>query len=705
MTGPTDDAGNRKLIDRLVAKPQHGPRLGLVGTTYELDPEFFETDFLPTLLELGAWDDRSWSSRIAVEKALAELEAAAILTDARRYRGRPHSLRVDVQPVDVGPGAKLHAKVLLIVHEQAVRLVVGSANLTENGYRKNREVVAVVDATPKNPSACRLVESAISGFEMVLTRWRSDPTDRVLSLARQLLGSWSSDGGGDAQEWFLWSGGQVRLWREYLGRWPLGEPVDRITIVSPFWSAEESAGPISIFIEALAAAGALNPSRVELHLLTEAKAGPDGVFVPAFGAGLPNVPVDTIGLRGTAHAVDPNVTRDEVDIDGFSAARALHAKVVLLEGPNTSLSYVGSANFSRHGWGFLSGGVANIEAGLVVRRTGKHRQILGGLVPATIGDPVPLTGDWAEKVIVELDALGEPPWPPFVRSLRLVSGSGTPDCLDLQVEVAPDEVSGPWALHFVGDLSLDDAPLLLREPSDEVTHCVPLDPEALERILRDKELLVRWWAWQEGREVPVNVALDARFGLPVATGTGRPGEALLIGYYQGRISFDEIFPPPAEAGFVEEQTGVVVEASAVDTSHIQSYQVREFVEALPGIVADLSAAKTSGATMRLAVLGPVSPLALARAVSRAVDEKRRTPVAAGFQLVEILGCLFQAAKLDVPEKHAMAWNDAVGKAITEVEAILAKLKGTVPDDLSKGTSFSRYERTLRRFYGKKGRTS
>jgi len=55
-------------------------------------------DFLPSVFGLGAWDDRSWATRIALEKNLAQLEAAVILTDARRYRGRPRSLRLEVQP-------------------------------------------------------------------------------------------------------------------------------------------------------------------------------------------------------------------------------------------------------------------------------------------------------------------------------------------------------------------------------------------------------------------------------------------------------------------------------------------------------------------------------------------------------------------------------------------------------------------------------
>jgi hypothetical protein len=122
--------------------------LGMLATTFQMQTDFFETDFLPTLLGLGAWDDRNWTSRIAIEKNLAEMEAAAVLLDARKYIGRPRSLRVEIVPTTGKSGkpfpSKLHAKVTLIVHEKAVRLIVGSANLTEPGHRLNREVVAML---------------------------------------------------------------------------------------------------------------------------------------------------------------------------------------------------------------------------------------------------------------------------------------------------------------------------------------------------------------------------------------------------------------------------------------------------------------------------------------------------------------------------------------------------------------------------------
>ena len=68
-------------MDWQVPDASRGPILGILATTYELDPTFVETDLLPAVLGLGAWDDRSWSSRVALEASLAGLEAASILVD------------------------------------------------------------------------------------------------------------------------------------------------------------------------------------------------------------------------------------------------------------------------------------------------------------------------------------------------------------------------------------------------------------------------------------------------------------------------------------------------------------------------------------------------------------------------------------------------------------------------------------------------
>ena len=66
MKQSIENINKRKLMDKLASPPLFGPLIGLVATTYEMQPEFFETDFLPSILNVGAWDDRSWTRRIEI---------------------------------------------------------------------------------------------------------------------------------------------------------------------------------------------------------------------------------------------------------------------------------------------------------------------------------------------------------------------------------------------------------------------------------------------------------------------------------------------------------------------------------------------------------------------------------------------------------------------------------------------------------------
>ena len=109
------DISFRKLIDHLVPDALWGPMHGLLATTYDLGRDFLEMDFLPSVFGLGAWDDASWASRIALEKRLFQLDAAVIYTEARRYCGRPRSLRLEVRPAVSPRGSALHAKVTLLL--------------------------------------------------------------------------------------------------------------------------------------------------------------------------------------------------------------------------------------------------------------------------------------------------------------------------------------------------------------------------------------------------------------------------------------------------------------------------------------------------------------------------------------------------------------------------------------------------------------
>ena len=114
-------------------------------------------------------------------------------------------------------------------------------------------------------------------------------------------------------------------------------------------------------------------------------------------------------------------------------------------------------------------------------------------------------------------------------------------------------------------------------------------------------------------------------------------------------------------------------ASGVDKSRIQSYQIREFVEALAGLNQDLRSATQSEPAMRLALLGPVSPLALAQTMIDAVVLAAAPPPPLRFQLVEILACLQSARSHSVPERLAAAWQQHLQQAAGRISRLLEQI--------------------------------
>jgi hypothetical protein len=683
-----------RLAARLGPRDEWGPYVGFWVTTYEMQVDFFETDFLPTLLDLGAWDDRSWTTRIALEKELGAMVGAVVMVDARAYPGRPRSLRIVTSPARDPSGGKLHAKVALLVHENAVRVLVGSANLTAFGYRQNIEVATALTASRKSVADARMIREALQGVERHLGPWLTEDARNLTARAGQFLDELPVQGE-EPSEWFDWSGPGVPLWQQFLARWPAGEPVRSLTVVSPFWSNEDGSGPLARFIAHLRDRSP-GRDRLQVHLIAAPSPAPSGGMLPVLPESYASYRFSERGVDCFVQPADPQVPKEELPLENMQVFRPLHAKVVFLEGVETTLAYIGSANFTHRGWGFEDEAArANVEAGIVLRRArSRTAELRRLLLPRTTGNPIPLTGDGSQTFARPQAVAPSPPWPVFLRDIRLVPGTRKPEKLDLLARVHVDRVQGDWQVSLEPSSGeIMPVPLLVGRFGDGARPEVrgTLSEAVLNQLLRDQHVRVTWWAHADGVLFPVNVALEARTDLPISPGSGVPNEHMLIAYYQGRIRYEDLFPPPEGEGEVE-GGGQDALPSEVDTSGIQSYQMREFVESLEGIVRDLRDASSSERTMRLALLGPVSPVALARQVSNAVSKEERTPTAGGFQLVEILRCLDEVRRFERWEEWSTHWR----KAVKEVEAALGAMRNVHASELGPGTHFARYFLKVRR---------
>ena len=672
------ESTDRKLMDRLRGTESTGRLLGIVATTFEMQVDFVETDFLPTLLGLGAWDDRNWTSRVALERHLAELETATLLQDTRTYRGRPRSMRIETVPVHLPGMPILHSKVFLAVYEQAVHLHVGSANLTEPGYRKNLETVAALRASKNEPTQAHLIHSALLQFRQHLGQWLTPSAEQLIDHAVKFVDGVKAEPE-FPNDWVMWSGESDPLWQQFLAKWPSDQSVEKITIVSPFWSEENNTdGPFDAFISRLKEMKCLSAD-AELNLISSG-ARFDASYQPTLPESICNVDFGRLGVRATAYAADPNVPPSEVDVAGDAGfTRNLHAKIVVIENASTSLAYFGSANFTRHGWGFLPGTQSpNIETGVVVLTS---PDATSGLIPRTIGSGVSLNADGKSELSQQESDPTPTPWPDFVTNVLLIPNGPDDQELTLRISVDRIKVEGQWSVAVKFDESFQS---LSRSETNSNQFDIRLDAPLLKQILKTQEVHITWWASSASRAFPVNVSFEARPSLPISPGSGDPKEQNIIAYYQGQIRWEDLFPDPNQTcEDSEEDAQDDFSESGVDTSQIQSYIIREFVEALKGLNDDLkSAAGSTKGCMQLALLGSISPLALAKHVRDAASLGERTPTACGFQLVEILACLHAAKAYPTSSQFRNDWASLVDKAISEVVALLEGLKTQFPEQLS-----------------------
>lgn len=134
----------QKLLDYWEPPDNIKEPIGCIATSFTFDSSFFEEQCLTRFvkMESDALSDGP-AYLIEREEKFSALKCASVLVDTNHCKGK-RSLRWDLLPFKSNNGI-LHAKISLLHWVNYVRIIIGSANLTEDGYRKNQEVFGVVD--------------------------------------------------------------------------------------------------------------------------------------------------------------------------------------------------------------------------------------------------------------------------------------------------------------------------------------------------------------------------------------------------------------------------------------------------------------------------------------------------------------------------------------------------------------------------------
>ena len=225
------------LIDAVRPLDADGPLISLVCSTYGLSldqPNFFEQDFLPTALGLGGVRDRGYAVPVALERKLKEVYSA-LVADAHALAegGRP-SLQIDLLPIGHRTN---HAKIILIHRKRLIRLVIASANLTHEGYRRQREVGAILDFKEGGRLPVEVLRRALLDWSEVLGELITEPLQKAFNAGRSSSRKLDVAGALPAHHTVavVFGGTSRPLWQTLVKAWPEGEPILDWCVCSPFW--------------------------------------------------------------------------------------------------------------------------------------------------------------------------------------------------------------------------------------------------------------------------------------------------------------------------------------------------------------------------------------------------------------------------------------------------------------------------------------
>lgn len=202
--------------------------------TYNFGARFFEDYALDNFKALQ--DNGNISILIDAIQYKKLLNAA---TDSSESFLKKANLRYLLHPVQVR-GA-FHPKVFLFADKHRGLLLIGSANLTQDGLGSNAELVTAFDYEEgKNEAALPLFQSALRFFEQVAVRWPGEQLDSNLGefiadvpwISKTLVQA------PDPELPTFLSNLESPLWDQLVARLP--KPVQHISILSRFFDAQPS---------------------------------------------------------------------------------------------------------------------------------------------------------------------------------------------------------------------------------------------------------------------------------------------------------------------------------------------------------------------------------------------------------------------------------------------------------------------------------
>lgn len=476
------------MLDFWQKPAEAGEPVALLATTFALEPDFFEQNCLARFLEVSSVNEETGSvdDIVATVELHESLQKASVTVLADRSAPvQRSSLLWDLLSCKVD-GGLLHAKVAVLLWEKATRIILGSANLTAAGYRRQIELGLAVDLGPQclfPPDVLRGLADEIGSYLHLVPGYDASAATfaraaNTLNLLRERIAE-QKNGPTGVRVAFAPTNATTAPLDQLSLVWSGAKPL-RATHLSPFWDSNDR------HRSALAATRQLLTGR-------PADRRSQSVAVVLGPRG------QTTFSQHLAEGVD--AVRRLKDLD--REIRTLHAKCLLIESDEWVAALVGSSNHTK--------------AGLGLAKAARHREMnvwLGAPLKSKEGRALINLIELGKEIPTDAEVVD----PKDEDEAELPS---LPACFGL-CQVKRSKQDGPWELHLgiaaTHDMprawqiafAAEDTPFMTRaqwaESGKPEKVVIVLPPQMLPMFV-----LVAW----DGNTSPWAVLADNPHGLPV----------------------------------------------------------------------------------------------------------------------------------------------------------------------------------------------
>lgn len=349
-------AERARALDLWDAPAGAGEPLICLATTFTFDATFFEMECLGRFLQMDSHPQESRPEGYLIEREEKLASARVSVLVDRCHATSKESMRWDVLPIAVRGGIQ-HAKLAILCWARHVRLIVGSGNLTEPGYRRNLEVFGAIDISRQDGGLVAPLLASLEFLRAMLTRAVGEQgrgprqrAEEMIAAVTAHVARWPrTDPGGRIVPVFTGMGRSV--FDQIQEAWPTASPSRYAHVLSPFYDRN---GHWAEVIDGLSGAMAKRGER-DIHFYVPFEKLLDGKT----RVGMPRQIVDAAMKQAdvSVHQVLPEQDKE---------TRPLHAKMLVLANKEWELILMGSSNFTRAGLGLTttSRQPVNFEANL-----------------------------------------------------------------------------------------------------------------------------------------------------------------------------------------------------------------------------------------------------------------------------------------------------------------------------------------------------